>query len=114
MKQHISSYDHFISHSLKQIVTSPSCVEIRSDNDPNFFLRYTDCWVGNPDVEAQNIPESHIHKATPFRCRMRDLTYSAPIWANITYIRGKQKVNKKVSEEAREMGWGAVLQTFLH
>ena len=44
MRQHIDSFDHFVSVEMKQIVQSPSACEIRSDHDPKFYLRYTDCW----------------------------------------------------------------------
>ena len=51
MRQHIDSFDHFVNVELKQIVQSPSACEIRSDHDPNFYLRYTDCWVGEPSLD---------------------------------------------------------------
>jgi len=51
MRQHIDSFNHFVTTEIKKIVKSPSASEIRSDNDPNFFLRYTDCWVGEPNVQ---------------------------------------------------------------
>lgn len=44
MRQHIDSFDHFVSVEMKQIVQSPSACEIRSDHDPKFYLRYEDCW----------------------------------------------------------------------
>jgi len=95
MKQHISSYDHFINHRMKEIVTSPSSCKILSDNDPKFFLKFTDCWVGEPDVEEGKYKETH--QSTPFRCRMRDLTYSAPIHATIVYMKaGKATKASKV------------------
>lgn len=31
---------------------------------------------------------------TPFQCRLRDCTYSAPLWVNVRYTRGRQIVNK--------------------
>ena len=47
LRQHIDSYDHFVTVELRDIVQSPSAREIRSDHDPKFFLRYEDVWVGN-------------------------------------------------------------------
>ncbi|KAJ9598564.1 hypothetical protein L9F63_010755, partial [Diploptera punctata] len=44
--------------------------------------------VGTPDVEeGYNISKS----ITPHECRLRDLTYSAPITVDIEYTRGKQR-----------------------
>ena len=59
---------------------------------PNFILRYTDCWVGEPNVEEDSYSTS---QATPFQCRLRDCTYSAPIYVNVRYTRGRQIVVKK-------------------
>ena len=92
MRQHIDSFDHFVNVELKQIVQSPSAREIRSEHDPNFYLVYTDCWVGNPSVEEDSFDEK---EATPFQCRLRDCTYSAPIYVNVRYTRGRQIVNRK-------------------
>jgi hypothetical protein len=92
MRQHIDSFDYFVNTEMKEIVQSPSACEIRSDHDPKFYLRYTDCWVGEPNVEE----DSHATtQATPNQCRLRDCTYSAPIYVNIRYTRGRQIVIKK-------------------
>ena len=53
------------------------------------FLRYLNIYVGMPDIEEGfNITRS----TTPHECRLRDLTYSAPITVDIEYTRGSQKV----------------------
>jgi DNA-directed RNA polymerase beta subunit len=59
------------------------------DVDPAFYLQYTGVYVGTPDVEEG----FNISKATtPHECRLRDITYSAPITVDIEYIRGSQRV----------------------
>jgi DNA-directed RNA polymerase III subunit RPC2 len=92
MRQHIDSFDHLVNVEMKQIVQSPSAREIRSEHDPNFYLRYTDCWLGSPSVEEDSYAET---AATPFQCRLRDCTYSAPIYVNVRYTRGRQIVVKR-------------------
>jgi hypothetical protein len=92
MRQHIDSFDHFVNVELKKIVQSESAREIRSEHDPNFYLRYTDCWVGEPSVEEDSY---QVTQATPFQCRLRDCTYSAPIYVNVRYTRGRQIVVKR-------------------
>ena len=37
----------------------------------------------------------NLHKITPFQCRVRDCTYSAPIYVNVRYTRGRQIVVKR-------------------
>jgi DNA-directed RNA polymerase III subunit RPC2 len=91
-RQHIDLFNHFVHVEMKQIVQSPSNNEIRSEHDPKFYLRYTDCWVGEPSVEEDSYAST---QATPFQCRLRDCTYSAPIYVNVRYTRGRQIVVKK-------------------
>ncbi|CAB9507491.1 polymerase II subunit RPB2 [Seminavis robusta] len=92
LRQHIDSFDHFTNVELKQIVQSPSNCEIRSDHDPKFYLRYTDCWVGEPSVQEDSYSLATV---TPFQCRLRDATYSAPLYVNVRYTRGRQIVVKR-------------------
>ncbi len=92
MRQHIDSFDYFVNVEMKEIVQSPSACEIRSEHDPKFYLRYTDCWVGEPSVQEDSYTATQV---TPFQCRLRDCTYSAPIYVNVRYTRGKHIVKKK-------------------
>ncbi|KAL3762320.1 hypothetical protein ACHAW5_006320, partial [Stephanodiscus triporus] len=92
MRQHIDSFDHFVGVEMRQIVQSPSACEIRSDHDPKFYLRYTDCWVGEPSIDEDSYATV---RTTPFQCRLRDCTYSAPIYVNVRYTRGRQIVVRK-------------------
>lgn len=53
--------------------------------------RYTDIFIGTPKVE-ENYVQSDI---TPQQCRLRDMTYSAPISVDVEYTRGKEVIVKK-------------------
>ena len=46
VKQHISSFNFFVEVELKKIVRANR--QILSDVDPDFYLRYTDIYVGRP------------------------------------------------------------------
>jgi RNA polymerase beta subunit len=92
LRQHIDSFDHFVGTEMREIVQSPSAREIRSDHDPNFYLRYEHCWVGEPSIDEDSYS---VVAATPFQCRLRDVTYSAPIYVNVRYTRGRQMVVKR-------------------
>jgi DNA-directed RNA polymerase III subunit RPC2 len=92
LRQHIDSFDHFVNVEMKAIVHSPSANEIRSDHDPKFYLRYENCWVGEPNIEEESYSTT---TSTPFQCRLRDATYSAPIYVNVRYTRGRQIVVKR-------------------
>lgn len=91
MRQHIDSFNHFINVDMKEIVNARSNQEIRSEADPKFFLRYTDIYVGEPNLEEEAFVTSNV---TPFQCRLRDCTYSAPLFVNVRYTRQRQIVTK--------------------
>lgn len=91
MRQHIDSYNHFINSDIKKIVAARSNQEIRSEADPKFFLKYTDIYVGEPNLEEEAFVTSSV---TPFQCRLRDCTYSAPLYVDVKYTRQKQIVIK--------------------
>ena len=65
---------------------------MRSEADPKFLLKYTDVYVGEPSVEEDSYTWRDV---TPFECRLRDCTYSAPIYVNVLYTRGKQVVRSE-------------------
>lgn len=67
-------------------------VLIRSVLIDNTLLsnRYKNIYLGQPSVEEDLVP----HPVTPQQCRLRDITYSAPIMVDIEYTRGRSRVNK--------------------
>ncbi|GIQ83201.1 DNA-directed RNA polymerase, subunit 2 [Kipferlia bialata] len=83
VKQHVDSYDHFVAHKLNKIVQANK--RVTCDADSGFFLEFRHVWVGKPTVEEDLVQRP----VTPFECRLRDLTYSAPIFAQIVYTQNK-------------------------
>jgi DNA-directed RNA polymerase III subunit RPC2 len=93
VKQHIDSFNYFISTDLKQILHANSTV--LSDIDPNFFLRYTDIHVGRPsrtDIDSSAMTDNSI---SPMECRLRDSTYAAALYVDIEYVRGHKIIRRK-------------------
>ncbi|PVD29148.1 hypothetical protein C0Q70_11745 [Pomacea canaliculata] len=87
VKQHIDSFNYFINVELKKIMKAND--KVTSDADPNFYLKYLNIYVGMPDVEEGfNITKP----ITPHECRLRDMTYSAPITVDVEYTRGSQRI----------------------
>lgn len=87
VKQHIDSFNYFVNVDIKNIVKANE--KVLSDVDPMFYLKYLNVYVGKPDVEdGFNITKN----TTPHECRLRDMTYSAPITVDIEYTRGTQRV----------------------
>ncbi|KAL3690345.1 hypothetical protein R1sor_016654 [Riccia sorocarpa] len=82
-----------------KIIHAKANEKITSDVDPDFYLKYTDIFVGKPCVEQDYIVED----ITPHQCRLRDMTYvlgscayyAAPISVDVEYTRGKEIVVRK-------------------
>ena len=91
MKQHIDSYNYFVNVELAKILAANA--RLTSDADPSFYLRYVDIRVGRPEVTEEQ--DLSVKAVTPQDCRLRDLTYAAPILVDVEYTRGKQIVERK-------------------
>ncbi|CAJ0562401.1 unnamed protein product, partial [Mesorhabditis spiculigera] len=91
VKQHLVSFDYFVNEDIKNIIMSNQ--KITSDANPNFYLKYLDIRVGHPSSEEgfNQIND----KITPQECRLRDMTYAAPITVDVEYTRGNQRVIKR-------------------
>ena len=95
VKQHLDSYNYFVEVQLKKIVESSST--IRSDIDHNFYIKFTDIYVGSPrraDEQGDGGLEFES-TITPQECRLRDTTYAAPILVDFEYVRGRQRVIRR-------------------
>ncbi|KAJ2699783.1 DNA-directed RNA polymerase III complex subunit Rpc2 [Coemansia sp. IMI 209128] len=90
VKQHIDSFNYFIEVDLKKIVKANEMVT--SDVDPAFYLKYTGIRVGMPE---RLDPDAANRSITPHECRLRDMTYAAPVAVDIEYTRGKSRVIRK-------------------
>lgn len=89
VRQHIDSFNYFINVEIKKIVQANE--KVFCDADRSFYVKYLNAYVGTPDLEEGfNITKP----TTPHECRLRDMTYSAPITVDIEYIRGHQRVIK--------------------
>ena len=81
VKQHIDSFNYFTDIEIKNIIRSSRNYLIKSEINPNFYLKYRDIHIGFPTIEE----ELGVSKVTPHECRLINLTYSAPILVDISY-----------------------------
>uniref|UniRef100_A0A060T6K8 DNA-directed RNA polymerase subunit beta n=1 Tax=Blastobotrys adeninivorans TaxID=409370 RepID=A0A060T6K8_BLAAD len=96
VKQHLDSFNYFIETDLKKIVKANE--KILSDIDPQFYLKYLDIRVGEPQRRDVNSFNTRIY---PQECRLRDLTYAAPIFVDVEYTRNDKIVRKRGIEIGR-------------
>ncbi|EFA82075.1 RNA polymerase III [Heterostelium album PN500] len=90
VKQHIDSFNFFINVEMKKIVKANE--KLTTEVDPAFYAKFTEIQVGMPALTEENYESVSM---TPQKCRLRDMTYSAPITVNLEYVRGKQIVGRK-------------------
>ena len=72
IKFQIDSYNHMIDYGLQEVIDErePIVPEVE-----DYSIEFGRIWVGKPMVDEAEGPEIK----TPFECRLRNLTYSAPI-----------------------------------
>lgn len=59
------------------------------------MYRYTDIHIGDPERVEYDEGRRPVSEVTPNECRLRDMTYAAPIRVDIKYVRGKQVVARR-------------------
>ncbi|MCJ1374940.1 DNA-directed RNA polymerase III core subunit ret1 [Loxospora ochrophaea] len=95
VKQHIDSFNFFVEVELKKIVKANQ--KVLSDVDPDFYIRYENIYVGKPSrLDEEQVGPNHpwTSTVTPNECRLRDMTYAAPILVDFVYSRGKHAVRR--------------------
>lgn len=83
VKQHLDSFNYFVDVDLKKILKANE--KVLSDVDPDFYVKYLDIRVGQKSTSKHKDPI-----LPPHECRLRDLTYSAPIYVDVEYTRGRK------------------------
>jgi DNA-directed RNA polymerase III subunit RPC2 len=64
--------------------------------------RYDKIYIGKPDREEnENDTRRAKRGVTPNECRLRDMTYAAPIYVDIRYVKGKNIMKRKGIEIGR-------------
>lgn len=91
VKQHLDSFNYLVNEEIKLIVSAQGNQKIVVQADENFYLKYLDVHVGQPSIDE----EFRSREVTPQQCRLRDITYSAPISVDVEYTRGKEIVVKR-------------------
>ena len=87
VKQHIDSFNYFTNVEIKNIVRAERNYMIKSDIDNTYYLKYKDIRIGKPSIEE----DFSVYPITPHQCRLRSLTYDAPILVDIQYKVGERE-----------------------
>jgi DNA-directed RNA polymerase subunit B len=99
VKFQTDSFDHFVDHGLQEIINEIGTIELMPETG-DAKLSFGKVETGSPYViEADGYKRSKETKSPlfPNECRIRNLTYAAPIWVNITpIINGIQEKTERV------------------
>lgn len=79
VKQQIDSFNFLIEEDLRNIVMAAGNRMLTCDADADWYLQYLDVRVGTPTQKVHYADK----RLTPHDCRLRDMTYSAPIMVRL-------------------------------
>eukprot|EP01006_Ploeotia_vitrea_P060150 TRINITY_DN75386_c0_g1_i1.p1 TRINITY_DN75386_c0_g1~~TRINITY_DN75386_c0_g1_i1.p1 ORF type:complete len:1118 (-),score=56.27 TRINITY_DN75386_c0_g1_i1:66-3419(-) len=80
VRQHVESFNYLVGVEMKKIVQANN--EVRSESDPRIYLKFLNIRVDKPNIEEGMVSNSRV---TPNECRLRDLTYAAPILVDVEF-----------------------------
>ncbi|MHA2061838.1 MAG: DNA-directed RNA polymerase subunit B'', partial [Candidatus Sifarchaeia archaeon] len=80
VRQHLDSYNDFIGRSIQQIVDEIEKIE---PDIPGFYVKLGKVEVGEPTIREA---DGAVRPVTPMEARIRNLTYYAPLWLEMTPV----------------------------
>lgn len=84
----LDNFNSFVERGIHDIVMHKSNVEIRCDVDRDWYIRYDSVKIGKPQMtDDKSLQDLDLY---PQECRLRDMTYCAPIYVKYHYYCGKK------------------------
>lgn len=80
VRQHLDSFNDFVVRGIKEIVRENNIIPT---SDPNIYIVIKDVSIGEPQFREV---EGTVVEVTPMQCRIRNLTYSAPIYLTMALV----------------------------
>jgi DNA-directed RNA polymerase II subunit RPB2 len=84
-QQAIHSFDDFIARSIPEIIAKNNKIEVRSqlvESGPKRVVKFSNPIYKMPSVVEKN---QDVRPLTPYEARIRDLTFSAPMYVDVSY-----------------------------
>ncbi len=93
VKYQIDSFNNFVSFGLKRLIDEVGVIRISQERE-DFKLKFGDIEIGRPEIHEADGSTRVIY---PNEARIRNLTYMAPIFINITpIVNGVQDPSERV------------------
>ncbi|MEM2157951.1 MAG: DNA-directed RNA polymerase subunit B, partial [Sulfolobales archaeon] len=80
VRQHLDSFNSFILKGIKEIIKENNVIPT---SDPNVYVVIKDIEVGEPQFREV---EGTLVEVSPTLCRIRNLTYSAPMYLTMSLV----------------------------
>ena len=92
---HMDSFERFVEHTLPKIVSEIGTIKPEIPEIGDIEIKFGKVRVGEPcDPDGRTITQGF----TPMEARIRDLTYSAPVYVEVTVTLNGQVVEKREVE----------------
>ena len=75
----LTSFNNFVDNGIFEIVENDNCLKVQHETY-DYEIKFSNAHVGKPAVIEENRDLKNIH---PNECRLRDLTYSAPVFIDV-------------------------------
>lgn len=103
---HLRSFDHFLSDGLQAVVDEKGAIETEvetSDDSVSLRIELGDIQVGSPQITEK---DGHTHLLYPHEARLRNLTYSAPMFLGMQIVvrSGSDRDTRVLEEDTFEIG----------
>jgi|BEDMetMinimDraft_1075159.scaffolds.fasta_scaffold00681_3 DNA-directed RNA polymerase subunit B len=97
VRLHLDSYNEFIKKGLQQIIDEVKRIEVKvaGVSIPGFYIELGKVEVGEPRIKEA---KGFNIKVTPNECRLRGLTYSAPIYLEMELYKDGNPIGKEKIE----------------
>jgi len=94
VRLHLDSYNEFIKKGLQQIIDEVKRIEVKvaGVSIPGFYIELGKVEVGEPRIKEA---KGFNIKVTPNECRLRGLTYSAPIYLEMELYKDGNPIGKE-------------------
>ncbi|MDW8044069.1 MAG: DNA-directed RNA polymerase subunit B'', partial [Nitrososphaerota archaeon] len=86
---HFRSYEYFVREGLSKLLKSMTPQEIKTKQGVA-YLHFRDVEIGPPTI--REVDGSERHYVTPNECRLRNLSYVAPIFVRVTLKLDEQEI----------------------
>ncbi len=93
VRQHLDSYNVFIEHNMQDVVDEVARIE---PDIPQYYVKLGRMTIGDPTIREA---DGSVKPIFPIEARIRNLTYSAPLYLEMTPVRKDERTGIEIEGE---------------